>query len=78
LGLLDWHLAGPGPPLDDVAYALEHAVPFRDDANALRWLACDQSPDQRRRTEAFDAYALAGTTGLVRRRRMRPGLGAGE
>jgi thiamine kinase-like enzyme len=35
--LLDFEYARPGDPLDDVAFALEYVVPFRDDATCLRW-----------------------------------------
>ena len=31
----------------DIAYALEYAAPFRDDAECLRWLAYPRPPDQR-------------------------------
>lgn len=66
VGLLDWDFAGPGPPMDDIAYALEYAVPFRDDATAVQWLAYDRPPDRRRRIETFaGAYGLADTRGLV-------------
>jgi hypothetical protein len=34
---LDFEYARPGDPLDDVAFALEYVVPFRDDATCLRW-----------------------------------------
>ena len=65
-GLLDWDLAGPGPAMDDVAYALEYAAPFRDDETALRWLRYDQAPDRRRRIAVFvEAYGLPTTAGLV-------------
>jgi hypothetical protein len=68
VGLLDWDFAGPGPALDDVAYALEYAAPFRDDAMALKWLAYDHPPDRRRRIEVFAAaYGLESTDGLVER-----------
>jgi aminoglycoside phosphotransferase (APT) family kinase protein len=66
VGILDWDLAGPAPPIDDVAYALGYSVPFRDDRTALRWLAYDQPPDRRHRIEVFaDAYGLPTTVGLV-------------
>jgi hypothetical protein len=68
VGLIDWDFAGPAPALDDVAYALEYAVPFRDDATALKWLAYDRPPARRRRIEVFAAaYGLESTAGLVER-----------
>ena len=68
VGLLDFELAGPAPALTDVAYALEYSVPFRDDAECLRWLAYPSPPDRRARLEAFaEAYGLADTAGLVDR-----------
>ena len=50
----------------DIAYALEYAAPFRDDAECLRWLAYPRPPDRRHRLELFAAsYGLASTAGLV-------------
>ncbi|ACQ82197.1 aminoglycoside phosphotransferase [Beutenbergia cavernae DSM 12333] len=65
-GLFDWDLAYPGPPLDDVAYALEYFAPFRDDAEAVRWHGFAAPPDRRRRISVFArAYGLTSTDGLV-------------
>jgi hypothetical protein len=36
-GLFDWDFCHPGPRLEDVAYALGHLAPFRDDDTAMRW-----------------------------------------
>ncbi len=36
VGLLDWDFVYPGSPMDDVAYALEYAAPFRDDDTCVR------------------------------------------
>jgi hypothetical protein len=66
VGILDWDFAGPGPAPDDVAYALEYAVPFRDDATAVRSLGYPQPPDRRKRMAVFaEAYGLSDTKGLV-------------
>lgn len=66
VGILDWDLAGPGRPMDDVAYALEYFVPFRDDRTAQRWMAYPRPPDRRRRMRVFaEAYGLRSTAGLV-------------
>ncbi|RCK71500.1 aminoglycoside phosphotransferase family protein [Desertihabitans brevis] len=66
VGLLDWEYAHVGSPLLDVAYALEYVVPFRDDAECLRWLRYPAPPDRRRRLELFAAaYGLTSTEGLV-------------
>jgi aminoglycoside phosphotransferase len=66
VGMIDWDHAGPGTTLDDIAYALEYAAPFRDDEMALRWLAYDRPPDRRGRIERFaKAYGLESTAGLV-------------
>jgi len=66
VSLLDWDFAGPGPAIDDVAYALEYTAPFRDDDTALRWLRYEHPPDRRRRVELFaGAYGLSSTAGLV-------------
>jgi aminoglycoside phosphotransferase (APT) family kinase protein len=60
IGLLDWDHARPAPPLFDVAYALEYAAPFRDDADCVRWLGYPGPPDRRRRIEVFcEAYGMA-------------------
>ncbi len=68
VGLLDFDFAGPAPALTDVAYALEHSVPFRDDDHCLRWLAYPSPPDRRTRLETFaEAYGLAETAGLAER-----------
>ncbi len=66
VGLIDWDFAHPAPPLHDVAYALEYAAPFRDDAECLRWLRYPEPPDRRRRIEIFcAAYGLTSTDGIV-------------
>jgi hypothetical protein len=66
VGLLDWDLAHPAPPLDDVACALEYFAPFRGDAHAVRWHGFAVPPDRGRRVAVFAAaYGLAGTDGLV-------------
>ena len=68
VGLLDWDYAYPGPGLEDVAYALEYAAPFRDDATVLKWHAFDRPPDRRHRIEIFaNAYGLRSIDGLVDR-----------
>jgi Phosphotransferase enzyme family len=68
VGLLDFEYARPGDPLDDVAYALEYVVPFRDDATCLRWHRFTEPPDRRRRLELFaEAYGLSSAEGLVDR-----------
>ncbi|HEX2033459.1 MAG TPA: aminoglycoside phosphotransferase family protein [Chloroflexota bacterium] len=66
VGLLDWEYAHPAPPREDVAYALEYVVPFRSDAECMRWLRYPRPPDRRRRLELFaGAYGLSSTEGLV-------------
>jgi hypothetical protein len=66
VGLIDWDDAGPAPPMTDIACALEHAVPFRDDAECVKWRRYPAPPDRRRRIEAFaEAYGLQTTRGLV-------------
>ena len=68
VGLLDFEYARPGDPLDDVAYACEYFVPFRDDADCLRWLRYPEPPDRRRRISIFaEAYGLGSADGLVDR-----------
>lgn len=53
VGILDWDYARPADRLHDIAYALEHVVPFRDDAECLRWLRYPEPPDRRHRLELF-------------------------
>lgn len=66
--LLDFEYARPGDPLNDVAYACEYFVPFRDDAECLRWLRYPEPPDRRRRLLIFaDSYGLSSADGLVDR-----------
>jgi Phosphotransferase enzyme family len=66
VGLLDFEYARVGQRLDDVAYACEYFVPFRDDAECLRWLRYPEPPDRRRRLLAFaQAYGLPSADGLV-------------
>ena len=68
VGLIDWDLASPGPPMDDVAYALEYVAPFRDDSTALRWLRYERQPDRRRRIDVFaSAYGLSAIDDVVDR-----------
>lgn len=58
--LLDWDHARLAAPLFDIAYALEYAVPFRDDEECVHRLAYAAPPDRRRRIEVFcDAYGTA-------------------
>jgi hypothetical protein len=59
VGIIDWDLAHPGVPLDDVAYALVYCVPFRDDAHSMTRHAFSEPPDRRRRIRVFaDAYGV--------------------
>ena len=58
--MIDFDHARPAPPIFDIAYALEYAAPFRDDAECLRWLRYPQPPDRHRRIEVFcAAYGIA-------------------
>ena len=66
VGILDWDFAAPGPRLNDVAYALEYAIPFRDDDAAGTWHHFAEPPDRRARLEIVaEAYGLTSTEGLV-------------
>jgi aminoglycoside phosphotransferase (APT) family kinase protein len=68
IGIIDWDQAGSGTIVDDVAYALEYAAPFRDDEMAVRWLGYDAPPERRARIERFaEAYGLTSADGLVDR-----------
>jgi hypothetical protein len=65
-GLLDFDLAGPGEPIEDIAYALEYVAPFRDDRQALRSHGFTAPPDRARRIEIFAGeYGLSTTDGLT-------------
>ncbi|MFF8810834.1 aminoglycoside phosphotransferase family protein [Streptomyces pactum] len=66
VGIIDWDFARPAPRLHDVAYALEYTVPFRGDAECLRWLRHPAPPDRRARLADFcAAYGLDSTEGVV-------------
>ena len=66
VGVLDWDFAYPGPAIDDVAYALEYVVPFRDDETCVKWLAYEAPPDRKHRIKVFaEAYGLPSAEGLV-------------
>lgn len=66
VGLLDWDQAAPRPAIHDVAYALEYAVPFRGDEDAMADIGFPAPPDRARRMRVFaEAYGLPGTDGLV-------------
>ena len=59
VGILDWDWACPGNPMDDIAYALEYAVPFRDDVAAVQWHGFTDAPDRLRRIAIFaEAYGV--------------------
>lgn len=66
VGIIDFDYAWPQPARHDVCYALEYVAPFRDDAEAVRWLRHPGPPDRRARTAVFaEAYGLEGGTALV-------------
>lgn len=66
VGLLDYEYARVARPIDDVAYACEYFVPFRDDVECIRWLRYPGPPDRRRRLSLFaEAYGLPSVSGLV-------------
>jgi hypothetical protein len=68
VAIIDWDFAGPGVAMDDVAYALEYAAPFRSDEEATRWLRYEDPPDRPHRIDVFAAaYGLDSTVGLVDR-----------
>ncbi len=59
VGIIDWDLAAPGRVIDDIAYALEYAAPFRDDEECLKWHHFPEVPDRKRRVEIFlKAYGI--------------------
>jgi Phosphotransferase enzyme family len=59
VGLIDWDHARPAPPIFDVAYGLEYAVPFRSDEECVQWLRYPEGPDRRHRIEVFcSAYGI--------------------
>lgn len=60
VGLLDWDYAYPGDAIDDLVYALEYMVPFRDDEECVRNLSFPEPPNRHRRLELF-----AGTYGMT-------------
>ena len=57
--IIDWDYAAPGPPMDDVAYALWWSVPFASDEECVTWRRFPTPPERRHRIEVFaDAYGL--------------------
>lgn len=66
VGLIDFDHARPAPPTFDIAYALECAAPFRDDAECTKSLRYPIRPDRLRRIEVFcDAYGIAVPDDIV-------------
>jgi Phosphotransferase enzyme family len=67
-GLIDWDMAGPAAPIFDIAYALDYAVPFRDDEESMRWMRHQEPPDRRHRIETFcTAYGMPVPDDIVAR-----------
>ncbi len=63
VGVIDWDLAYPGDPLEDVAFAVWHWVPFHHPGMHGGW-----SPDRATRLRAFlDAYGLEVRDGFLER-----------
>jgi Ser/Thr protein kinase RdoA (MazF antagonist) len=59
VGLLDFDYARPGPPILDVAYAIEYVAPFRDDHRCITDMRYAVAPDRVRRMRVFaDAYGI--------------------
>lgn len=66
VGLIDWDYAAPGPPLDDVAFALWWSIPFASDDDCLTWRRFSRPPDRRHRVEVFAAaYGLDDVGNVV-------------
>ena len=66
VGIIDWDYAAPAPALDDVAYALEWAVPFCPDDECVRWRRFPAPPARAARIAVFaSAYGLESVDGLV-------------
>ncbi len=52
--------------MTDIACALEHAAPFRDDDECMKWRRYPSPPDRRGRIETFaEAYGLSTARSLV-------------
>jgi aminoglycoside phosphotransferase (APT) family kinase protein len=68
VGLIDWDLAAPGDPLDDVALALWHFAPLYDDAECVR-IGWPSAPDRAARVALFtSAYGASVDVSRVRSR----------
>ena len=71
VALIDWDIAHPALPEDDILYALEYCAPFRDDEMTIAWHHFPEVPDRRRRIEVFlEAYGtgpIADITAKVAR-----------
>jgi Phosphotransferase enzyme family len=68
VGVIDWDLARPGDPLDDVAFAAWHWVPLHHPAMLARGPLGPWAPDRERRLRAVaDAYGVDDRSGFVER-----------
>jgi hypothetical protein len=67
LALIDWDVAGPGDPLDDLAFAARAFAPLHpdDECRRLGFEKLDERP--RRLRELLDGYGLEDRDGFVER-----------
>jgi hypothetical protein len=65
VGIIDFDVAGPGPRLWDIAYAVYRFVPLASDANCVAF-GFGAKPDRKRRLALFlGAYGPANLAGLL-------------
>jgi hypothetical protein len=65
VGIIDFDVAGPGPRLWDIAYAVYRFVPLASDANCLAF-GFGEEPDRERRLALFlGAYGPGDLAGLL-------------
>lgn len=66
VGIIDWDFVLPAKPRYDMLYALEYAVPFRDDEACLKWHHFPEVPDRKHRIKVFTgAYGLTEIGNVV-------------
>jgi hypothetical protein len=60
VAVIDWDIAHPALPEEDILYALEYSAPFRDDEMTIEWHHFPEVPDRRHRIDVFlEAYGTA-------------------
>ena len=67
VGVIDWDLAEPGQPIDDVAFLALQLVPLRDDEYARRAGFVEEVPRAERLRVLCDTYAAVAPAEVIKR-----------